>query len=299
VNRMAAPGQKRGPEHLRAEKKETEGKRLPEYSCREEEAIAEGYLTQENPKAEAIKKTNGLEELWMGTSLLKYTRRGGAPHFKYVQLSRDNSYLRWFTKKKKLEVSSINVKSIQKILKGQQTEVFKKSEQKQLEVASFSVIYNENDTFDVVAKGQDEATLWVETLTALLGKKANLSECKEIEISIPFVDRYRVGNRQGLEQVKGTGKLEKSVIKQLTSDIKKARKKLQNIESILQKEKIQKHEDAFSLPEYAKELSLRIEKVEQLFTTSTNDKICRSDTWRLNVDLDCILEKCQVLSKNV
>lgn len=312
---MAAPEEetsaKRMPESasaldLQPEEEEIVRKRLPEYSSREEEAIGEDFLTGNvgAPEAEAVSGSNGIEELRAGTALLKYPRRTqGVPHFKFVQLANDNTYLRWFSKKKKSHQSTIQIADIQQVLKGQQTEVFRKSQQPQLEVASFSIIYGADAlSFDVVAKGQDECTLWFETITALVDAHKDgedITQIEEFPSSITYVDRYRCDHRDLLTAIVGDEQLPRPVVKALLGEVKKARSKYGKIQKLLNSKNYDTHRDCAGLAEYAAELCQRIEMSQEFCSISTSDKISRSDVWRLNVDMDAILEKCEVCAKEL
>lgn len=307
---MADTGKKRGPEAgetpAESEKTRTE-KRLPEYSSREEEALEEGYLN--NPtvtteqKTVAESKSNGLEYLKQGTALLKYTRRNGIPHFKWVQLSQDHTYLRWYSKKKKSSASTIKITEIKNVLQGQKTEVFARSKQPQLEVASFSIVYGKDgDTFDCVAKGQDECTLWVETLSELVkisNSGGDVSSIETIETSVNFMDRYRMNNRQHLlASAQSVDNLAPYILKTLTNEINKAKKKhLQIAKKLVDYELEVRHPDCRGLSIVVNELKLRQDSVYDMCRERTSEKIARSDVWRLNVDMDCILEKIEVCNK--
>jgi len=294
---------KRGPEAPVAQQKENEGKRLPEYACREDEALEEGYMNDNElyGASEQNSANDGLSFLKQGTALLKYTRRNGIPHFKWVQLSQDHTYVRWFSKKKKSVQSTIHISNITEILKGQQTDVFKRSKQPQLEVASFSIRYNDGkDTFDCVAKGQDECTLWVETLQALLNahkEGKNLAEIPKIDTSVAFMDRYRMPNREHLlasANVKAV--LPHYILKTLKNEIDKAGKKFKNI--LKKMDGLEgNHPDCTKLSDVTKELEERTKSVLDMCQQDTSEKIARSDVWRLNVDMDCILEKVEVCTK--
>jgi len=295
---------KRGPEapssaNLLAE--DENKKRLPEYSTREEEFIEENYIHTAVVPAET-NTTNGLKYLHEGTALLKYTRRNGVPHFKFVQLSQDNTYLRWYSKRKSAEKSTIRVENISAIHKGQQTDVFKRSKQQQLEVASFSVIYNNGDTFDVVAKGSDEAEVWFYTLNQIFErhqKGEDVSAIDSIPISLQYVDRYRCGSRELLTGISGTTPLSEAEKKRLGKDVNKSDAKLKKVSKILEKPQFSSHPDFSGLGEYHEELINRKQEVADFLDTSTNEKISRSDVWRLNVDCDAILEKSEVCLKEL
>merc|ERR1719461_1138001 len=94
-------------------------------------------------------KTEAMKELLRGTAMLKFPKKSwtvqrAAPHFKYVQLVRGrngNLCVQWWSKKKALSKTSINIRDIIEIRQGQQTEVFQRFDAKMLEQASFSIIY--------------------------------------------------------------------------------------------------------------------------------------------------------------
>merc|ERR1712154_291998 len=134
------------------------------------------------------KETNALVELHRGAALLKYPRRSGFPHFKHIQLSEDNLRVEWFSKRKKLSATCIQVKDIREVVRGQETEVFKKFHQKTLEKSSFSVVYGASyKTLDLAAKCIDEAEMWVSCLLRLVEvyrqhkREEDLIALKEIE----------------------------------------------------------------------------------------------------------------------
>lgn len=305
--------QKRGPETPSSANllEDENTKRLPEYSSREEEFIEENYIHTAVVPAES-NTTDGLKNLHEGTALLKYTRRNGVPHFKFVQLSRDNTYLRWYSKRKTAEKSTILISNIQAIHKGQQTDVFKRSKQPQLEVASFSVLYNNGDTFDIVAKGSDEAEVWFYTLSKIFEAHQNgedVSTIESVPISLQYVDRYRCNSRNLLTGISGTTPLSESAKKTLRKEVNKAEAKLKKVSKILEKPSFSEesysalylydHKDFQGLGKYHEELVNRKEQVGDFLETSTNDKISRSDVWRLNVDCDAILEKSEVCLKEI
>lgn len=297
---------KRGPDAGPSEQniEAPEGRRLPEYANREEEALEEGYLEGDGGASEAVEgKSNGLEFLKQGTALLKYTRRNGIPHFKWVQLSQDHTYVRWFSKKKKPELSTIAISDIVEVIQGQKTDVFSRSKQPQLEVASFSIVYGNNkDTFDCVAKGQDECTLWVETLQELIKIQrdgGDVSSLESVEVSVNFMDRYRVDNRQHLlASAQKLAPLPPYIWKSLKMEINKARNKHKKIATRLIDYDLEtKHADCVALSVVVNELEQRQESVNEMCQQETSEKIARSDVWRLNVDMDCILEKIDVCNK--
>merc|ERR1712048_194643 len=135
------------------------------------------------------------KELLRGTAMLKFpsnkwTVNRSAPHFKYVQLMRRSGSLwfQWWSKKKKMSKTAINIRDIIEIREGQETEVFKRFDAKTLRLASFSIIYGNNQTLDLVAKSIPECKMWVMCLNVLvreadLGKKF-FKEGKKIHVPV-------------------------------------------------------------------------------------------------------------------
>jgi len=306
---------KRSPELLKEEdQKEGEAvdqKRFPEFSSREEEAIGCDFLTKSlasNKEKEKKEEYNSLKELHQGTPLLRYTHKSGRPHFRYVQLAKSNKYLRWFSSKKNKAQSSVEIGKIIEVLQGQQTDVFQRSKQPQLDVASFSIVYKDSNnkkiTLDLVAKGTDEATLWRETLQELMklsqhkqGGDIGLENVKKVETTVQFSDRYRMSTRD--LNTKGNSKIPASIITKLMKETKIAETKLTKADNKIKSGKLEGHPMYGNTPEVFQELIDRKGTVLNDLNNSYNTKVSRSDVWRLNVDVDCLLEKVEVLEREV
>merc|ERR1712228_393288 len=99
------------------------------------------------------------------------------------QLSDDNLRIEWFSKRKKLDQTCIFIKDIREVVRGQQTEVFKKFHQKTLEKSSFSVVYGHSyKTLDVAAKSIDECEMWVKTLLEF-NLKTEIVQCQDKDLA--------------------------------------------------------------------------------------------------------------------
>merc|ERR1712228_985564 len=153
-----------------------------------------------NKKKKSNKKSlyNVLPELHRGTALLKYGRRG-YPHFRQFNLTADNEHIRWFSTKKKLQQSSINVGDINEILTGQHTKEFRRIAWTTLTPASFSIIYqNKKKSLNLVAKSVDEMKMWVDALRRLRDMKKkgeSLKKLEKLEVEVDFRDRNRPQSR--------------------------------------------------------------------------------------------------------
>jgi hypothetical protein len=120
-----------------------------------------------NPNAPNL-RIDVLDYMKKGTPFLKYGRKG-FPHFRQMQLTKDNQAIQWYSGKKKLSASRVYLKDIQKLQKGQSTAVFSKHNVKSLERSSFSLIYdNGKRTLDLIAKDPNDFTVWVHGLKVLM-----------------------------------------------------------------------------------------------------------------------------------
>ncbi|ETO20366.1 hypothetical protein RFI_16852, partial [Reticulomyxa filosa] len=116
---------------------------------------------------------NGIEELHKGAVMLKWPRRHGFPHFKYVELSQDNLRIQWYSKNKSLKETNVHMKHIVSIVRGQTTEAFLKKPRKNLESGSFSILYlcspkkGAPESLDLVAQSKIQCEIWVRSLIKL------------------------------------------------------------------------------------------------------------------------------------
>ncbi|XP_021722925.1 uncharacterized protein LOC110690409 [Chenopodium quinoa] len=101
-----------------------------------------------------------------GATLLKYGRRG-KPKFCPFRLSNDESVLIWFSGK---EEKQLKLSQVSRIIPGQRTGIFKRYPRPEKEYQSFSLIYNDSRSLDLICKDKDEAEVWFVGLKALISK---------------------------------------------------------------------------------------------------------------------------------
>jgi len=180
------------------------------YSCRNQvkHSATEEHRSRKITLKKIIRKshtqyTEALGELLRGTTMLKFPRRGrAAPHFKFIQLTRSSStiHLQWFSIKKPLKTTTINIADMDKVLWGEQTNVYQRFQQRDLAPSAFSIVYNQKYSLDLVAKTQVECKMWVKSLRELIKrakKHQNLSSLKRIWIK--GLDYVNI-NRSNLSQ---------------------------------------------------------------------------------------------------
>lgn len=127
--------------------------------------------------------------MWMkkGATMLKYCRNV-KPHFRRFFLSMDEARLYWGSPKKKSTDSCVLIRDIRKLAKGQQSGIFQRYRNPDLEHLSFSIFYHPNQpqsdstyvddaearTLDIVCKDLKEFTIWVEGLRLLASSSSSL-----------------------------------------------------------------------------------------------------------------------------
>lgn len=123
-------------------------------------------------EGEWIQEFDALKLMKEGTSFLKYGQ-WGIPHFRPFRLSQDNTKIIWSSKNKSKESTQIEIHRIRKIITGQQTKTFQRQAAPELARASFSIIYDNDKTLDVVAKNHTDHSVWVQGLQALIEAAQN------------------------------------------------------------------------------------------------------------------------------
>jgi len=262
-------------------------------------------------QARKPKETNALIELHRGAALLKYPRRSGFPHFKHIQLSGDNLRVEWFSKRKKLSATCIQVKDIREVVRGQETEVFKKFHQKTLEKSSFSVVYGASyKTLDLAAKSIDEAEMWVSCLLRLVAvyrqrkREEDLTALKEVFVGIVFKDRNRPSSRQGSGNfIRANSsknlKIDPMALKEIERDMEALNKAYQKTSALAARAVITESNQYQNINYVLSELEERIEELKYEVANIRDTELAKREVWRANVDLSAIQEKVEVLLKHL
>ncbi|XP_045803504.1 PH, RCC1 and FYVE domains-containing protein 1-like isoform X1 [Trifolium pratense] len=105
-----------------------------------------------------------ITSLKKGSYLLKYGRRG-RPKFCPFKLSNDESLLIWYSDK---EEKQIKLSTVSKIIPGQRTATFQRYPRPEKEYQSFSLIYNNDRSLDLICKDKEEAEIWFAGLRSLV-----------------------------------------------------------------------------------------------------------------------------------
>ena len=107
-----------------------------------------------------------IERMKQGSTMLKYCR-SAKPHFRRFVLSLDGTELMWGSPNKQSNESIVSLTDVKKICYGQNTAIFQKYKNPDLEGLSFSLLYRDR-TLDIVCKDKQEYHTWVQGITYLL-----------------------------------------------------------------------------------------------------------------------------------
>ncbi|CAM8994610.1 unnamed protein product [Rhodiola kirilowii] len=105
-----------------------------------------------------------------GAQLLKYSRKG-KPKFRSFRVSTDETTLIWISHG---EERSLRLSSVQRIIPGQRTAVFRRYLRPEKDYLSFSLLYNNGErSLDLICKDKVEAEAWFAGLKALISTNHN------------------------------------------------------------------------------------------------------------------------------
>jgi len=257
-------------------------------------------------------RTEALKELFRGTAMLKFPRRGRAPpHFKFVQLTRSKCtfYVQWFSDRKSLKTTTIALEDIKTILQGKDSNVVKRFCQLRLELYSFSIIYNKKHSLDLVAKSVEECTMWVKCLGELIKRARNnqkltciqkvwIKGLKYIDTNRPKreLKNYKVVRANKIPLV--DRKVNILLQKRNVHDVQMLRKRYRKLNALAKKT------DVRSSPEYVNlmlSLAAIDDRLDELVIETRDSRdpmMSKRDISRSNVDLQTLEEKTKVLRRN-
>lgn len=104
-----------------------------------------------------------------GANMLKYRNNGGTPHHRFFALDPSHMILIWYrASSKDLYRRALHISSVKELRRGQRTKSFEKEPWAELEGQSFSLIYGEWKTLDVICDSLEEYHTWTRGLEALI-----------------------------------------------------------------------------------------------------------------------------------
>lgn len=252
-----------------------------------------------------LSKVDAVPILKAGTTMMRFGKRP-KPHFRYVQLSPDMTDLLWFSTNKYMDNASVHIDKITHILQGQTTQNFKKKKLESLSPCSFSVIYGDNKSLDLVAKSSDEATLWIYALREIVRKakkpKNEMTISQEVWLEMSQGENYHIAHPGVMIEREG----EKEIRKRITEKHRKIKYTLDRAELVMNHPELRvKPGDAaglFKFPtmRFLKLCTDRWNALDNVDKTALEDlHRLECQIWRLDIDTFALREKCEVLLRDL
>jgi len=254
-------------------------------------------------------RTEALAELFRGTAMLKFTRRGqSTAHFKYFQLVRSKStfYLQWFSKRKPLKTTTINIADMDGVLQGKKSNVYSYHREVSLSSTAISIIYKRHRSVDLVAKSLNECKMWYKCLKELIRRAKlgqNLTCIQKIWIKgLNYVDRNRPMREQKNTIVRANmlpnRDIDVRTDKRNLSAVERFKKRVTKLVKLAKSGDVRNAHDHVNLMLSVNAIQDRLEELQVETRESMDSSHSKHDIWRLNVDLSSLEEKVQVLRKN-
>jgi len=255
-------------------------------------------------------RTEALAELLRGTTMLKFPRKmmSFEAHFKFVQLTRSKTtlYLQWFSKRKSLKATTINIADMNCVLQGKNSYVYIRHKEHRLAPCALSIIYNKSKSLDLVAKNINECVMWNKCLSELikrakLGK--NLTCIQKVWINgLNYVDRNRPKREQKGMIVRANMLIQRNidarVVKSNNKAVERFWKRVKKLLKLAKSGNVRSTDYHMNLMLSVVAIQDRLEELQVETRESMDSSYSKHDIWRLNVDLECLEEKVKVLRKD-
>lgn len=155
---------------------------VPEGAGEEEDADADHFAqkqkqTREKKESAAAEIKERIAKLKAGVEMLKMPRTG-APSLKKVVLSEDELSISWPSAKLFHNSETLHLKDVYRLVLGTGTAVFAKHVSEMtpaMSARSFSLLYTDDRSFDVVAPSSDLWVSWTSTFDYLLRRAESLA----------------------------------------------------------------------------------------------------------------------------
>lgn len=206
-----------------------------------------------------------------------------------------------------MDTTRVLISEIKEVLKGQETQVFRKFQQAALEKASFSVVFGHDyKSLDLVAKSTDECDLWVlgiKQLVELHKKGTELKTVRQLIVAVQFKDRNRPQSRVGSGRfIRANQSNDKKIDSQELREVKKEmsdlKKSFDRVKQLSQNPDVAKSEESENVRLVLSELEERLDELIQEVNDTRDTEMSKRDVWRAGVDLQAIEEKIEVVAES-
>ena len=260
------------------------------------------YLTQNvESKQKEMETVDAMEFMKKGSAMLKYGRFG-SPHFRHFELSHDGQHLMWYSNTKKLDKSRIDLKTVNKLQKGQLTATFKKHLRPRLAPCSFSLIYRErpktSKTLDVIAKNRSAYLLWTQGLQEIIDYHHHRHHHHQYEEEHPFPITVPVKVPQTNEKhiERRLSLLPEPSRKAVEREWKDATERVKKLMAICYHPKYAQNQHMEPVKDRLLEIDIEVEQIRHCFE---NNKLSFTahQIWRTAEELKAIEHKIKAISK--
>jgi len=240
------------------------------------------------PPDSRYSQIDAMEFMRSGSAMLKYGRFG-YPHFRHFELSEDGRFLLWYSAAKKLKKSRIELSTVSALRKGQLTPIFRKHLQPRLASCSFSVIYGDGKSLDVITKNRSAFVLWTKGLAKIL-EHHQLRLPLPTELWVKIVKR----NQQSIEErfAMQPQPQRKTVERELKATTERFNK-LMAVGSDAKWDSLRAMEP---VRRRLVELEQEMERIRHLFEAKTMS-VASHEIWRTTVELKALKNKIQAITK--
>jgi len=241
------------------------------------------------PPDSRYSQIDAMEFMRSGSAMLKYGRFG-YPHFRHFELSEDGRFLLWYSAAKKLKKSRIELSTVSALRKGQLTPIFRKHLQPRLASCSFSVIYGDGKSLDVITKNRSAFVLWTKGLAKIL-EHHQLRLPLPTELWVKIVKR----NQQSIEErfAMQPQPQRKTVERELKATTERFNK-LMAVSSDAKWDSLRAMEP---VRRRLVELEQEMERIRHLFEAKTMS-VASHEIWRTTVELKALKNKIQAITKD-
>jgi len=261
-------------------------------------------VTETSDSKITAERIDALEIMHVGTQFLKYGNFG-FPHFRHFHLTTDNSALQWYSKKKHPSKTCVLFKNIKDIIIGQNMPKFRRHRAPELARSSFSIIYGDGKTLDLIAIQPREFKIWITGLKELLkltksmgadslGSVNHLYMTVKTTAKLPENDlREKLGSPMSAhgdafpEMRKDAGHGDKRLFKEVDAELEKLKKRVSSLETKLDLDKYRKSKQYRTMQAIARKVKDQIRPLKDLMLDG-EFKECDDKIWRAGVALESL-----------
>lgn len=292
-------------------KKSKKMKKSKKVESSSEEESDSSSSDSESLNGKKTGKTDALAELFRGVAMLKFPRRKRAyPHFKYIQLtkSKRSLYLQWFSKKKPLSATTIDIACMDTVLQGRKSEAFRRHQKEELKNLSFSIIYDRVNSLDLLANDATECKMWVNCLKELIKRSKKGQKVASIEqvwiTGLVYVNKFLPKSKLSVPPKRANmvrwkdRNVDPRQHDKNNASVLKLRARYHKLENWARHDDVKNSAEYENLRVSLTDLAERLEELVAETRDSGNSVMSKRDISKFTVYLESLEEKTKVLQSN-